>query len=92
MVKKLIDLVAALSILNSSCASPGNTKKVAALVAQDTCSGTSHSSVYTPGGLKSDTVLSCWSCEWLSDESTGELSWSLGDIRWAQYLVLLLVR
>ena len=41
---------------------------------------------------KSDTILSCWRCELLSDESTGELSWSLGDIRWAQYLVLLLLR
>ena len=28
---------------------------------------------------------------WLSDESTGELRWLLGDIRWANHLVLLLV-
>ena len=36
----------ALSILNSSGASPGATEKVAALVARATCSGASHSSAY----------------------------------------------
>ena len=40
-------LVAALSILNSSGASPGGTEKVAALVARATCSGASHSSVHS---------------------------------------------
>ena len=45
MVKILAALVAALSILNSSCACPGATEKVAALVAGATCSGASHSSV-----------------------------------------------
>ena len=44
MVKILAVLVAALSILNSSGASPGATEKVAALVARATCSGASHSS------------------------------------------------
>ena len=44
MVKILAALVAALSILNSSGASPGATKKVAALVVVVTCSGASHSS------------------------------------------------
>ena len=44
MVKILAALVAALSILNSSGASPGATEKVAALVARATCSGASHSS------------------------------------------------
>ena len=39
MVKLLAALVAALSILNSSGASPGATEKVAALVARATCSG-----------------------------------------------------
>ena len=44
MVKILTALVAALSILNSSGASPGATEKVAALVARATCSGAGHSS------------------------------------------------
>ena len=44
MVIILAALVAALSILNSSGASPGATEKVAALVARATCSGASHSS------------------------------------------------
>ena len=44
MVKILAALVAAISILNSSGASPGATEKVAALVARATCSGASHSS------------------------------------------------
>ena len=44
MVKILAALVAALSILISSGASPGATEKVAALVARATCSGASHSS------------------------------------------------
>ena len=44
MVKILAALLAALSILNSSGASPGATEKVAALVARATCSGASHSS------------------------------------------------
>ena len=44
MVKILAALVAALSILNSSGASPGATEKVEALVARATCSGASHSS------------------------------------------------
>ena len=44
MVKILAALVSALSILNSSGASPGATEKVAALVARATCSGASHSS------------------------------------------------
>ena len=48
MVKILAALVAALSILNSSGASPGATKKVAAIVARATCSGASHSSDYRP--------------------------------------------
>ena len=47
MVKILAALVAALSILNSSGASPGATEKVAALVARATCSGASHSSDYS---------------------------------------------
>ena len=38
--------IAALSILNSSGASPGATEKVAALVARATCSGASHSSAH----------------------------------------------
>ena len=46
MVKILATLVAALSILNSSGASPGATEKVAALIARTTCSGASHSSAY----------------------------------------------
>ena len=46
MVKILAALVAALSILNSSGASPGATEKVAALVARATCSGASHSSAH----------------------------------------------
>ena len=46
MVKILAALVAAVSILNSSGASPGATEKVAGLVARATCSGASHSSVY----------------------------------------------
>ena len=46
MVKIPAALVAALSILNSSGASPGATERVAALVARATCSGASHSSVY----------------------------------------------
>ena len=41
---------------------------------------------------KSETVLNCWRCEWLSDESTGELRWLLRDIKWVQYLVLVLVK
>ena len=49
MVKILAALVAALSILNSSGASPGATEKVAALVERATCSGASHSS---GGGLR----------------------------------------
>ena len=44
VVKTLGPLVAALSILNSSGASLGATKKVAALVARASCSGASHSS------------------------------------------------
>ena len=44
VVKILAALVAALSILNISGASPGATEKVAALVARATCSGASHSS------------------------------------------------
>ena len=48
--------------------------------------------LYTQLGWKSDTVVPCWSCRWLSDESTEELNWSLGDIMWAHQLVLLLVR
>ena len=47
MVKILVALVAALSILNSSGASPGATEKVAALVARATCNGASHSSECT---------------------------------------------
>ena len=39
-------LVAELSILNSIGASPCATKKVAALVARASCSGSSHSSAY----------------------------------------------
>ena len=46
MVKILAALIAALSILNSSGASPGATEKVAALGARATCSGASHSSAY----------------------------------------------
>ena len=42
----MVKILAALSILNSSCASPGATEKVAALVARATCSGASHSSDY----------------------------------------------
>ena len=45
MVKILAALVVALSILNSSGASPGATEKVAAVVARATCSGAGHSSV-----------------------------------------------
>ena len=45
VVKILAALVAALSILNSSGATPGATEKVAALVARATCSGAIHSSV-----------------------------------------------
>ena len=41
---KVVIILAALSILNSSGASPGATEKVAALVARATCSGASHSS------------------------------------------------
>ena len=41
----MVKILAALSILNSSCASPGTTEKVAALVVRATCSGASHSSV-----------------------------------------------
>ena len=48
MVKILAALVAELSILNSSGASPGATEKVAALVARATCSGASHSSAADP--------------------------------------------
>ena len=40
----MVKILAALSILNSSGASPGATKKAAALVARATCSGASHSS------------------------------------------------
>ena len=40
----MIKILAALSNLNSSGASPGAAKKVAALVAHATCSGASHSS------------------------------------------------
>ena len=43
---KVVKILAALSILNSSCASPGAIEKVAALVALATCSGASHSSEY----------------------------------------------
>ena len=48
VVKILVVLVAALSILNSSGASPipGAAEKVATLVARATCSGASHSSDY----------------------------------------------
>ena len=40
----MVKILAALSILNSSGASPGATEKVAVLVARATCSGASHSS------------------------------------------------
>ena len=40
----MVKILAALTILNSSGASPGATEKVAALVARATCSGASHSS------------------------------------------------
>ena len=40
----MVKILAALSILNTSGASPGATKKVAALVARASCSGVSHSS------------------------------------------------
>ena len=40
----MVKILAALSILNSSGASPGATENVAALVARATCSGASHSS------------------------------------------------
>ena len=46
MVKIQAALVAALSILNTSGATPGATEKVAALVARATCSGASHSSAH----------------------------------------------
>ena len=46
MVRILEAQVAALSILNSSGASPGATKKVAALVARASCSGATHCSAY----------------------------------------------
>ena len=42
----MVKILAALSILNSSCASPGSTKKVVELVARATCSGASHSCGY----------------------------------------------
>ena len=42
---KVVKILAALSILNSSGASPVATKKVAAVVARASCSGASHSSV-----------------------------------------------
>ena len=44
----MVKILAALSILNSSGASPGATEKVAALVARATCSGASHSSAGVP--------------------------------------------
>ena len=47
VVKILAALVAALSILNSSGASPGTTEKVVVLLACTTCSGASHSSAYS---------------------------------------------
>ena len=46
MVKILAALEAALSVLNSSGASPDATRKVAALVARSSCSGASHNSAY----------------------------------------------
>ena len=46
---KVVKILAALSILNSNGASPGATKKVAALVARATCSCASHSSDHEPG-------------------------------------------
>ena len=49
----MVKIVAALSILNSSGASPGYTKKAFALVARASCSGASHSS-----GCLSLTMLS----------------------------------
>ena len=39
----MVKILAALSILNISSASPGATKKVAALVARASCGGASHS-------------------------------------------------
>ena len=42
----MVKILAALSILNSSGASPGATEKVAGLVARATCSGASQSSEY----------------------------------------------
>ena len=39
----MVKILAALSILNSSGASPNATEKVTALVARATCSGASHS-------------------------------------------------
>ena len=55
---KVVKILAALSILNSSGASPGATEKVAELVAHATCSGASHgvavvlfTTTTIPGGL-----------------------------------------
>ena len=66
MVKILAVLVAALSILNSSGASPGATEEVAALVARATCSGASHSSAYmlkismlSSSNKRSSVVIEC---------------------------------
>ena len=49
VAKILAALVAALSILNSSGASPGATKNVTALVERATCSCASHSSDHESG-------------------------------------------
>ena len=46
---KVVKILAALSILNSSGDSPGATEKVVALVACSTCSGAGHSSVRNEG-------------------------------------------
>ena len=53
----MVKILAALSILNSSGASPGATEKVAALVARATCSGASHSSTNEPTIEKRCTLL-----------------------------------
>ena len=57
MVKILAALVAALSILNSSGASPGATEIVVTLVARATCSGASHSSGNKPVNCHQHAVL-----------------------------------
>ena len=64
MVKILAALVAALSILNSSGASPGATEKLAALVARATCSGASHSSGSRSGSLGKSSTASRSSDPW----------------------------